>query len=76
VQQKQVIGYVGMTGLATGPHTCFRIAKDGRFVNPASLRSPSSEPIRESVREDFYAVRDTLLSELDGGPLVATAEAL
>jgi len=78
VQQKQVIGYVGMTGLATGPHTCFRIAKDGRYVNPASLRSkfPVATPIAEAVREDFYAVRDTLLSELDGGPMVATAEAL
>jgi murein DD-endopeptidase MepM/ murein hydrolase activator NlpD len=76
VQQKQVVGFVGMTGLATGPHVCFRVAKDGRYVNPASLRRPSAKPIQESLREDFYAVRDTLLSELDSGPFVATSEAL
>jgi len=76
VQQKQVVGFVGMTGLATGPHICFRIAKDGRYVNPASLRSPAAKPVIESAREDFYAVRDELLSELESGPFVASGEAL
>jgi murein DD-endopeptidase MepM/ murein hydrolase activator NlpD len=76
VQQKQVIGYVGMTGLATGPHVCFRVAKDGRYVNPASMPGPSPKPIRETSRDEFYAVRDTLLSELDSGPFVASGEAL
>ncbi len=37
VRQKQVVGFVGSTGLATGPHVCFRVQKDGRFVNPAKL---------------------------------------
>jgi murein DD-endopeptidase MepM/ murein hydrolase activator NlpD len=76
VQQKQVIGYVGQTGLATGPHVCFRIAQNGRYVNPASLRSPPAKPVPDAVRDSFVATRDTLLSELDAGPFVASGEAL
>ncbi len=71
VQQKQVIGYVGQTGLATGPHVCFRIAQHGRFVNPTQLRVPSGEPVPEAVRAVFEDTRDLLLAELDGGPVLA-----
>ena len=45
VGQKQLIGYVGQTGLATGPHVCFRVAKNGQYVNPARLRSPAGPPV-------------------------------
>ena len=76
VQQKQVIGYVGQTGLATGPHVCFRIAQNGRYVNPASLQSPAAKPVPDVARDTFVATRDTLLSELDAGPFVASGEAL
>jgi len=76
VQQKQVIGYVGQTGLATGPHVCFRIAKDGNFVNPASIAGPPANPIPDASHDFFVATRDLLLSELDAGPLVASGEAL
>jgi murein DD-endopeptidase MepM/ murein hydrolase activator NlpD len=76
VEQKQVIGYVGQTGLATGPHICFRIAKNGSYVNPARILSPPADPISEASRARFSAVRDNLLSELDAGPFVATGEAL
>jgi murein DD-endopeptidase MepM/ murein hydrolase activator NlpD len=76
VQQKQVIAYVGQTGLATGPHVCFRITQNGRYVNPASLRSPPAKPVSDAARDIFIATRDTLLSELDAGPFIASGEAL
>jgi murein DD-endopeptidase MepM/ murein hydrolase activator NlpD len=66
VEQKQVIGYVGATGLATGPHVCFRVQKDGRYVNPATLRSPAGDPIPGGLIPVFRAKRDLLLAELDG----------
>ncbi len=71
VRQKQVVGYVGDTGLATGPHVCFRVSKDGEYVNPMHLRIPSGDEVPEATRDRFYAVRDTLVSQLDGTFLVA-----
>ncbi len=78
VHQKQVIGYVGSTGLATGPHVCFRIKnKDGRFVNPARLRTPAGDPIPTARMPEFQLVRDALFAQLDGGGRdIAVDEAL
>src|SRR2546425_9599501 len=45
VHQRQVIGYVGATGLATGPHLDYRVSKHGQFVNPLSERFIPGEPI-------------------------------
>ena len=77
VRQKQVIGYVGHTGLATGPHVCFRMSKDGRFVDPARLRLPGGAPVTTALRAAFADSRDVLLARLDAeAPLVETNEAL
>ena len=77
VRQKQVIGYVGHTGLATGPHVCFRMSKDGRFVDPARLRLPGGSPLSTALRENFASSRDLLLARLDASaPLIETDEAL
>jgi murein DD-endopeptidase MepM/ murein hydrolase activator NlpD len=76
VAQKQVLGYVGATGLATGPHLDFRIRKNDRFVNPAKLSPPAGDPITPESRPAFAATRDELLAALDPPTLVVVSEAL
>jgi len=53
VDQGEVIGYVGASGLASGPHLDFRMKKDGSFVNPLKIRFPAARPVPESHMEDF-----------------------
>jgi len=64
VTQGQVIGYVGSTGLATGPHVCFRFWKDGRQVNHLKLTLPPPEPLPKEALESFYPYRDSLVAQL------------
>jgi murein DD-endopeptidase MepM/ murein hydrolase activator NlpD len=71
VEQKQVIGYVGQTGLATGPHVCFRVAKNGQYVNPARLRTPAGKPVPEELLPTFRNATAMLLAELGGETQVA-----
>ena len=69
VSQQQVIGYVGQTGLATGPHVCFRVTKHGKYVNPSTLnrRKPVSRSVADASWSDFELVRDQLLANLREG---------
>jgi murein DD-endopeptidase MepM/ murein hydrolase activator NlpD len=53
VHQGQVIGYVGSTGLATGPHVCYRFWKNGKQVNPLQQTFPPSVPLPDSVMPRF-----------------------
>jgi murein DD-endopeptidase MepM/ murein hydrolase activator NlpD len=76
VEQKQVIGYVGDTGLATGPHVCFRVQKNGRYVNPLDISAPAGDPVTAPDRERFESVRDLLLADLGTGMQIAADEAL
>ncbi|MCB9246273.1 MAG: peptidoglycan DD-metalloendopeptidase family protein [Flavobacteriales bacterium] len=72
VTQGQVIGYVGSTGLATGPHLCFRFWMNGKQVDPFSVKIPPSTPISESNRGAFEQVRDSLRREMNSIPLDAS----
>ena len=71
VEQKQVIGYVGQTGLATGPHVCFRIQRYGKYVDPSGLRMPAGVPIPKDQVPTFRATRDLRLAELAGQRRIA-----
>ncbi len=66
VRQKQVIGYVGSTGLSTGPHLDYRLAKDGQFRNPLRETFPAGLPIGKGEMETFYQRRDAMLVWLQG----------
>ena len=56
VSQGDVIGFVGSTGLATGPHVCFRFWKNGKQVNHRREELPPSEPITDDSRPEFNTV--------------------
>lgn len=76
VQQGDVIGEVGSTGLATGPHVCFRFWKNGRQVDHRKEEFPSAEPIAEAQRPAFERMRDGYVTRLDRLEAKGTQERL
>jgi murein DD-endopeptidase MepM/ murein hydrolase activator NlpD len=64
VSEGQCIGFVGMTGYATGPHVCYRIMKNNQWVNPKSLDLPARDPIKANDIVRFNSVRDAYMSSI------------
>ncbi len=65
VKQGDVIGYVGSTGLATGPHCCFRFWKNGHQVDPFRQKIPPSKPVAESNMDAFKKIQKKYKKQLD-----------
>ncbi len=66
VRQGDVIGYVGMTGLATAPHLHYEYRLNGVHKNPRTVELPKADPVPAQRRAEFAAVSAPLLAKLDG----------
>ena len=65
VRQDQTIGYVGSTGLATGPHLCYRFWKNGVQVDALRIDLPASQPVKKDYLASFEEVKERLIEKLN-----------
>jgi murein DD-endopeptidase MepM/ murein hydrolase activator NlpD len=65
IRQGETIGYVGSTGLASGPHLCYRFWKNGRQVDALRAELPPSEPVKKAHKESFEIVKNQLMQKLN-----------
>lgn len=81
VAQKTVIGYVGETGLATGPHLHFAVKKNGHYVDPLSLKLQPGPPVPQKFKGQFEADTGAVVARLEriepvSGEVLAVASAV
>jgi murein DD-endopeptidase MepM/ murein hydrolase activator NlpD len=65
VTQGEIIGRVGTSGIATGPHLDFRCMVGGRYVNPLKMNLPSARPVKGIYLSDFNSKKENLLYALN-----------
>ena len=75
VFQGQVIGYVGSTGLSTGPHLDYRIIRRGRYLDPLKAELPKGMPLPRSLRRAFKRILDERRTMFDNLPLLKEVQA-
>jgi murein DD-endopeptidase MepM/ murein hydrolase activator NlpD len=74
VKEGQVIGYVGHTGMATGPHLHYEFHVNGIRYNPLTIELPSAAPLNRSARAKFIPLAQQMMARLDNDSKIRLAQ--
>lgn len=74
VRQGDIVGYVGSTGLATGPHLHYEYRRNGVHMNPRTVKLPDADPINPEYLDDFELLAQPLIRQLDSRKNLFAAE--